>query len=89
MINALTIQKGDNKFEFFIVENTKGQFHKYDVLIKQTTNMSEFDMDDFVTTYKCVCPNSQTEHSAIHYAGKKYLKDWNNKARLGKDNPIN
>ena len=85
----VTITKGNNKFEFYVKENTKNQFHKFYVIIKQTTKMNEFDIEDFVTTYKCVCPNSQTEHSAIHYAGKKYLRGWNNKARLGKDNPLN
>lgn len=84
----VTITKGYHKFEFFVKQNTKSYNHKYTVVIRQTTKMDEFGLDDFITTYTCACPNSQTEDSAIHYAGKKYLKDWDTRARLGKDNPI-
>lgn len=62
------------------------------VFIHQTTKVNDLegceDFEDFQCTYKCVCLNSPTEHSALHYAGKKYIKDWNIRHRIGKDFPL-
>jgi hypothetical protein len=60
----------------------------YYVLVKQVTDMSEFGEDDFYMTYKINAVNCATEHSAIHYAGKKLIKNWNRYARIGKDHPV-
>ncbi len=87
-LNILNIKKGDNEFNFNVVERKSGLEKEYTVYIKQTTDMSEFDMDNFVVVYKCVCIGAPSESAAIHRAGKKYLKNWNTKARIGKDNPL-
>ena len=73
------------------VKQAKGYYkHKseYVVFINQKTDMSDLGEKDFECTYKCVCLNSPTEHSALHYAGKKYIKNWNSKHRIGKDYPL-
>lgn len=73
---------GDSTFDFKVCRNNGG----FVVYIKQTT-VFEGD-DDFVVNYRHTCKYARTEHDAIHEAGQKYLKRWNDKARIGKDSLI-
>lgn len=81
---TLQVKKDNHVFDFNVFRDNVG----FVVTIRQTTDLTEIGEDEFKTTYKCACPHSQTEHDAIHYAGRKYLKGWNYRARLGKDNPL-
>lgn len=91
---TLKFQTGNTSFEM-VVKQAKGYSCKsseYVVYIKQTTKVNDIEgceeCEDFKCTYKCVCLDSPTEHSAIHFAGRKYIKNWNTRHRIGKDYPL-
>lgn len=85
---TLKIKNGDHTFNFSVYRDNVG----FVVFLKQTTKVSYLegceDMEDFECTYKCVCHHSKSEHSAISYAGEKYIKNWNKRGRIGKDQMI-
>ena len=87
---TLKFQVGNSDFEM-IVKQANGN-SEYVVFINQKTKVNDLegceDCEDFKCTYKCVCINSPTEHSALHFAGKKYIKNWNLHHRIGKDYPL-
>ena len=62
------------------------------VKLTQTTSFKNVsgleDMENAVIVYKSVCHHSKTEHSAIHRTGEKYIKNWDKRGRIGKDNMI-
>ena len=91
---TLKFHTNSTTFEM-IVKQAKGYSCKsseYVVLINQTTKVSNIegceDFEDFKCTFKCVCLTSPTEHAALHFAGKKYIKNWNLQHRIGKDFPL-
>ena len=85
---TLTAKTGDHTFNFSVYRDNVG----FVVFLKQTTSFNNTegleDLEDCNIIYKCVCHYSKTEHSAIHLAGEKYIKNWNKKGRIGKDNMI-
>ena len=93
---TLKFQTGDTSFEMVVKQAVgkgyKNQKSEYAVFIHQTTKVNELegceDCEDFKCTFKCVCMTSPTEHAALHFAGRKYIKDWNPKHRIGKDYPL-
>lgn len=81
---VLRVEKENHIFDFSVRRDNVG----FMVFLKQTTDLSEIKEQPFLITYKCSCKFARTEHAAIHETGRKYLKGWNNRARLGKDNPL-
>ena len=93
---TLKFQTGNTTFEMQVNQAVnagyKNQKSEYVVFIQQTTRVNDLegceDCEDFKCTYKCVCFHSPTEEAALHYAGKKYIKNWNTRHRVGKDFPF-
>jgi len=91
---TLKFKTGNTTFEMIVNQANGYSKHKSEfvVIINQTTKVNDLegceDLQDFKCTFKCVCINSPTEHSALHFAGKKYIKNWNQKHRIGKDYPL-
>ena len=83
-----TFQVGQSEFEFRVFESPYHHASKYHVKVTQIVDMSELGLDDAVIKWKIACTHCTTEHSAIHYAGKKLIKNWYRFARIGKDHPV-
>lgn len=96
ILESYTFEKGDTTFTLTVTQFQHNKFKyqksEFCVFIDQITKVSDIegceDMEDFKCTFKCVCLDSSTPHSALHFAGKKYIKDWNRWHRIGTDYPL-
>lgn len=85
MITILkNIVKGSSRFEFSVKEEKTGlKVFGFSVIIKQITTFADeevkeigLESNESIVNYKTFCPNAKTEFAAINFAGKKYIKDW-------------
>jgi hypothetical protein len=70
-------KSGKSTFSFTVKEErNRFQGTWFTVEIKQVTDCSDLNEDDFICYWKVVCPSSMTEHAAINFAGKKVIKNF-------------